>query len=118
MTMIIVDIISSFFISLLAGMGVGGGGLLVIYLSLVRKMPQLEAQGINLLFFICASLSALIINLKKRHLNWRNLLILSLSGSVFAILGAIIASHIDASLLKKFFGGLLVLSGITSLVKK
>ncbi|MBQ7125339.1 MAG: TSUP family transporter [Clostridia bacterium] len=118
MTMLLLDITLSFFISLLAGMGVGGGGLLVIYLSLARQMPQLEAQGINLLFFISASLSALIINLKKRQINLSSLLIFSLTGSIFAIIGAIIASYVDASLLKRIFGGLLIISGITAFIKK
>ena len=67
--MFFMDMVASFLISVLAGMGVGGGGLLVIYLSLVRNIDQLAAQGINLLFFVCASLSALVVNIKKRSLK-------------------------------------------------
>ena len=50
--------IASFIIALLSGMGIGSGGLLVIYLTLLEKVPQLTAQGINLLFFIFASASS------------------------------------------------------------
>lgn len=40
----ILDVIVSFLASALAGTGVGGGGLLVIYLTLARGLEQLEAQ--------------------------------------------------------------------------
>ena len=46
------DIIISFICALLAGMGVGGGGILIIYLTLFKNLPQATAQGINLLFFV------------------------------------------------------------------
>lgn len=35
-----------------ASMGLGGGFILVIYLTVFKKMAQLEAQGVNLLFFL------------------------------------------------------------------
>ncbi len=109
--MFFADMVASFFISLLAGMGVGGGGLLVIYLSLVRSMDQLTAQGVNLLFFICASLSALIVNIRKRSLKLMPVLILSLSGALSAVIGSFAASVTDISLLRKLFGALLMISG-------
>ena len=40
--MIIIDIIASAAVAVLAGMGVGGGGLLVIYLTLLKGMDQLN----------------------------------------------------------------------------
>ena len=42
----------TFAVALLSGMGVGSAGLLVTYLALVLGMPQLQAQGLNLLFFL------------------------------------------------------------------
>ena len=42
----------TFLLAALSGMGVGGGGLFVIYLSLFTDTPQLVAQGMNLLFFL------------------------------------------------------------------
>ena len=35
----------------LAGIGVGGGSLLILWLTLVLEMPQETARIINLLFF-------------------------------------------------------------------
>ena len=39
-------------IATLSGLGVGSAGLLVAFLTLCEGMPQLEAQGQNLLFFL------------------------------------------------------------------
>ena len=41
-----------FLISALMGMGVGGGGLFIIYFTLLLGTPQLTAQGTNLLLFV------------------------------------------------------------------
>ena len=42
----------------LAGIGVGGGSLLILWLTLVLKVSPAEARSINLLFFIPAALIA------------------------------------------------------------
>ena len=47
-----IDIFAGFFAAMLSAMGVGGGGLLVIYLTEILGMEQRCAQGINLLFFL------------------------------------------------------------------
>ena len=36
----------------LTGLGVGGGSLLILWLTLVLEMSQTDARGINLLFFL------------------------------------------------------------------
>ena len=53
----LLDIIVSFAIALLSGLGVGSGGLLVIYLTLYAGTPQLQAQGVNLVFFLFSILA-------------------------------------------------------------
>lgn len=44
---------------ILSAFGVGGGTLLLIYLSVFTGIPQQKAQGINLLYFLPASLASL-----------------------------------------------------------
>ena len=40
----------------LGAMGLGGGSVLILYLTLCAGLPQLQAQGINLTFFLpCAA---------------------------------------------------------------
>ena len=111
-------VIVSLVIGLLSGMGVGSGGLLVIYLTLVEEMPQLTAQGANLLFFTFASASSLLVHLLKRKFFILAVFIMGLAGTIGAILGSRIASLLPALLLRKIFGGMLVVSGIFSLKRQ
>ena len=112
------NLLASFFVALLAGLGVGGGGLLVLYLTLVRHIPQAEAQGINLLFFLCAAGAAFLVNRKRRRFRWQTVLLLAISGIIMAIPGALLATVVNPMLLRKGFGGLLILSGIVSLFRR
>lgn len=114
----IVDAAAGFIIASMAGLGIGGGGLLVIYLTLVLKLEQLPAQGLNLLFFVIASGSSLFIHAGKRKLDIKLILIISASGIIGALIGMELSDIIHPELIKKFFGGLLLLSGAVSLFKK
>jgi len=113
--MFLIDFIAGIFVSVLAGLGVGGGGLLVIYLTIVKNVPQIESQGINLLFFVIAGAASLIIHIRKRKLDAKNLIIMIISGSVGAVLGSIAANFMDGGFVKKIFGGFLIISGIIEL---
>ena len=116
--MFFVDFIIGILISVLAGLGIGSGGLLVIYLKIAKNISQLEAQGINLLFFVVAGSASLIIHIKKRKLNYKKVIIMIIFGSVGAVAGSFIANFTDGEIIKKIFGGFLLLSGITELFPK
>ena len=105
-------------ISALAGLGVGGGGLLVIYLTMAKDIPQLEAQGINLLFFVAAGISSLSVHIKKRKLELKNIIVMIIFGSIGAVIGSFIANLTDGEITKKIFGGFLFISGLTELLSK
>jgi len=113
--MFFIDFIAGICVSALAGLGVGGGGLLVIYLTIVKQNPQVESQGINLLFFVVAGAASLIIHIKKRKLNAAVLVIIIICGSVGAIFGSIAANFTDGEIVRKIFGGFLIISGIIEL---
>lgn len=110
-----VEFLIAFAASALAGLGVGGGGLLVIYLTLVKHTEQLTAQGINLAFFLAGAVPALIFHMTKRRINYPLVLTLGLLGAVGTFLGAALAGAIGGELLQKAFGGLLLLTGIKAL---
>lgn len=116
--MIIINMIVSALIAILAGLGVGGGGLLVIYLTLVLDMEQLCAQGINLVFFIFCAASALFIHLKKRNINIRRCLSISIVGIAASIPGMMLSHSLDTHILRKIFGALLIFSGVSVLLRR
>jgi len=113
-----IDVAVSFFAAMLSGTGVGGGGLLMIYLGLAKDVPQLAAQGINLLFFESAAAGALPVHFAKRNIPRGAAVFLGTAGLVGAVIGAFIAKSIEPTLLRKFFGAFLIVSGVISLFKK
>ena len=106
-----VDVFASAIIAALAGMGVGGGGLLVLYLVFVKNMEQVEAQGINLVFFICAAVSAMFYHIRKRRIDLRLTAYLCVFGLVGAVAGAVTASVLEPDTVRRIFGWMLIISG-------
>ena len=106
-----IDFIAGMLIACLAGMGIGGGGLLVLYLVFVKEMGQLEAQGLNLIFFICAAVASLLYHRKKRKINYRLAAIISVFGVIGAVLGSLTASMLEPDVIRQIFGWLLTVSG-------
>ncbi|MBE6548820.1 MAG: sulfite exporter TauE/SafE family protein [Ruminococcaceae bacterium] len=113
----IFDVIISFVLAALSGLGVGGGGLFVIFLAIFTDTPQLIAQGMNLLFFIFSASSSLIIHLTHRKIYASLIAVLAISGALGAILGTFVCERIDPNILRKIFGVMLVITGIFTLKK-
>ena len=116
--MFFIDFIAGVFISVLAGLGIGGGGLLVIYLTIAKDISQIEAQGINLLFFVIAGTASLIVHIKKRKLDFKIILLMIIFGSLGAVAGSLIANFTDGTIAKKIFGGFLLISGLIEFFSK
>ena len=113
----LLDIFAGFISSSFAAMGVGGGGLLVIYLTQAVGMEQRLAQGINLIFFLCASVTALSVHLRKRNIALRYALFFAIGGSVGAVIGCLFAQGADNRILRRGFGILLIYAGGVTLYK-
>ncbi len=108
---------AGFLSGLIGSMGFGGGGVLIIYLSLILSTEQLKAQGINLLFFIpCAFLSVVIYSFKKQ-IKFREILPVILGGTAGAIPAGFILKNIETAYLSKIFAVFLIYMGISSLIK-
>lgn len=103
---------------IIGGMGMGGGAVLIIYLSLFTDTPQLKSQGINLLFFIPIGLTALIIYAFKKQIRWKTVLPLSLFGIAGAFLGIMLTGFIENNWLSKIFGGFLILMALKEFFSK
>lgn len=102
----------------LGAMGLGGGGILIIYLKVFTNVEQLRAQGINLLFFIPMAVVSAIIYSRKGLISWKVVIPASIAGIPGAMLGAYLSSFIGGELLAKAFGLLLFVIGITQIIKK
>lgn len=111
------DYIFGFIISILSGLGIGGGGLLVIYLVLISGVGQLESQGINLVYFLFSSGASMIVHLMKRKLNPKLIIFLVFFGIIGAVIGSFLAKNTDPAIVRRCFGGLLLISGTIALVK-
>lgn len=99
----------------LAGVGTGGGSLLILWLTLVLGMEQNDARSINLLFFLPAAVIACLFRWKQGKLDFKKVLPAILSGCGAALIFSWIGSIIDMTLLKKLFGGLLLFTGVREL---
>lgn len=107
-----------FLSGIISGMGIGGGTLLIPALVFLLGMGQQEAQGINLLYFIPTAVTALFLHKKNGNLETVVLKPLIIYGLLGAAAGAVLAVNIDAGLLKKLFGGFLVIMGISEFFKQ
>ncbi len=103
---------------LLGAMGLGGGSLLLLYLTLVRGEEQLVAQGINLLFYIpCAGL-ALFFHTRNRLVRWRLALGMAAWGMLGVWVGWSLSGFLDTIWLARVLGGLLILTGVKEFFSK
>ena len=99
----------------LSGLGIGGGSLLMIWLTALQDLPQRQAQGINLLYFLPAGLTALPAHLKNGYVE-KGLLFPAISaGLLCAALASWAATALDVDLLRKLFGCFLILIGLSEL---
>ena len=112
--MIFIDILVMLALSAAAGCGLGGGGLLVVYLTLVKDADQVTAQALNLLFYILAATSS---SLAYRQKTDKNLLRATVFCSAAALPGAYLGSlargAVSDGALRIFFGIFLVIAGFT-----
>ena len=100
---------------ILSGMGIGGGTLLMVWLIAVEGMAQEAAQGINLLYFLPTAAVSLYFHKKNGLLKRQVILPAILVGSLTAALTAWLTRDMDMDLLRKLFGGFLLLIGIREL---
>ena len=92
----------------LSGFGIGGGSLLMVWMTAVCAVGQKTAQGINLLYFLPTAAAALIFHAKNRLIDWRAVLPAAAAG----------CARLEMQLLRRLFGGFLVLVGLSEVFLK
>ena len=115
--MIVINFLIAFGIALLTGMGIGSGGLLTLWLTLFHGIGQLQAQGLNLLFFVISSAGALFFHFRKRKILFSHLPPMILAGVIGALAGTYLSRLIPAAVLRKCFGGMMTLAGTVTLIR-
>jgi len=114
----IVEVIVGLIMGAITGMGIGGAGLLVLWLTEFRGLSQLDAQGVNLLFFVASSVAALSIHNRKRRLPLKEASIavaFAVSGSFF---GVRLAHLLPEATVRHIFGWMLIVTGTLAAVKQ
>ena len=116
MNSIILYALAGLISGIIAGMGMGGGTLLIPILTIFLNVKQHLAQGINLIVFVPMSIASLIIHCKNKLVDFKIGIPIILSGIITSIAGSLLASKLDSILLKKLFGGFLLLVGVWQIV--
>lgn len=101
---------------ILSSWGVGGGTLLLVCMTLFLGVGQREAQAVNLLFFLPTAAISLFFHRKNGFLEketWRQA---AVPGTAASLAGALIATAVDVSLLRRPFGVFLLYSGASMLL--
>lgn len=97
-------------LGLLSGLGVGGGSLMILWLTLVQKMDFTAAKYLNLLFFLPPAVISTLAHLFRKKLSIKKIIPAALAGMVSASVFIYFSSTWDVNILRKLFGGLLLLS--------
>ena len=110
-----VAFIAAAFCGTLAGMGLGGGSLLILWLTAGLHMAPETARGMNLLFFLPASLISTLLRIRKGSLPIKKVMPAVWAGILFAAVFSYISGMLDTALLRRLFGGLLLATGLREL---
>lgn len=102
---------------IVTGLGMGGGTILILLLSLFMNMEQHIAQATNLIFFIPTSLSAILINLKQKNVDKKLAITISFYGIIGAVVGAKISENISSQNLRKYFAIFILIIAIHEVYK-
>lgn len=111
-------LLAGLFSGILGAMGLGGGSVLIIYLSLFTQGPHLKNQGINLLFFIPIALISVIIYGVKKKIKWKTTIKVSAFGMVGTLVGWFTAGGLGGEVTSKIFGVLLLALGLNQIFGK
>ena len=104
--MMILNFIIGVATGIISGFGIGGGSLLVLYLT---------AGGINLLYFIGCAPAALVGHIKNKLVEWRAALWCAAAGIAVAIPTSLLADNLNSDWLRRLFGLVLLYIGVKEL---
>ncbi|GAA4272132.1 sulfite exporter TauE/SafE family protein [Aquimarina gracilis] len=117
-------LISLILIGLLAGffsgtLGIGGSVVMIPLMILWLNFSQHQAQGTSLaVLAVPVTLLAAYNYYNEGHVNWKYAVIIAITFIVGGYLGSKLAISINQALLKKIFGGVLLLVALKMILGK
>ena len=113
------EIFSGSISGIVSGLGMGGGTVLIVILSIFFGIDQHKAQATNIVFFVPTSIVATIMNIKNKTVSWNIAKIIIPFGIIGAIGGAIVSVNLDTQILRRVFGvflGVIAIYEVFSLI--
>ena len=112
MKLILIGIISG----IVTGLGMGGGSILILFLTIFMNVAQHTSQAANLIFFIPTSISAIYVYIKNKNVDSKIGLKLLYTVIIGAIIGSYLTKFIESSSLKKYFGMFILIVGVIDFI--
>ena len=110
--MLILTFLASLLSGICASMGLGGGSILILFLTLFLNVDRIVAGGVNLMFFIPVALVSVFMSIKNKSYKLKEIAPYVLSGVVFSVPGIALAIYLKSEKVSLFFGIALLLIGI------
>lgn len=115
LTYFLLSAFAAAFLGFFSGLGVGGGNLMVLWLTNIMHFPTATVRGINLVFFLAAAASAALFRFRKINIPFSKLLIAAAFGCISALIVSASSVNLETTILRKCFGILLLFCGIREL---
>lgn len=107
-----VSVLTGLILGYLAAIGIGGGSLLMLWLTLVVGTGHMEARLINLMFFVTAAGSVSVFRWKQSNFSIKRILPAMIAGCIASAITTALSTGIDTDIIKRVFGILLLIAGV------
>ena len=102
----------------LAGLGVGGGSLLMLWLTLFLNTEPNTARAMNLILFIPTAIISSFFRKRQGTLRLHKIFPGILTGCLTAAVFSLVSRQVPIQALQKLFGVLLLITGLKELMYK
>ena len=102
------EIIIGLISGIVGGLGMGGGTILILLLSMFLNIEQHLAQGTNVVFFIPTAIATIFVFIKNKNIRFKIGIPICLWGLLGTFIGATISAKLDVGVLRKCFGVFLI----------